>query len=344
VNLVSLWFWLIALTFTLYFFLEGFDFGVDILRPLLAHTEAEERALTGTIGPFWDGNEVWVIAAAGVMFSTFPVWYGALFSGMYPVFVLILLALLLRGVSFEYRNQVDQQRWRDFWDRMSFVGSVIPSFLWGVVMAKLIEGLPVNGERRVLGGIGELFTPFSLLGGLGTLLLFMLHGANFLLLRLHRDTVLHARARRAALLWGALATVAILAFVVAGYVIEGLFASFGLLPWVLPIAAAATLASIWLALVRRRDTLAFTMSGLTIVFSTVTIFIALFTRSVVLPSTVDPGFSLTLAGSASQHYTLVLMTWVGAIFLPLIIGYQIWNYYVFRERIRPDEGGLDHGY
>ncbi len=183
--LVTLWFWLIALTFTLYFFLEGFDFGVDILRPLLARTEAEERALTGTIGPFWDGNEVWVLAAAGVMFSTFPVWYGALFSGMYPVFVVILLALLLRGVSFEYRNQVDQQRWREFWDWMSFLGSVIPSFLWGVVMAKLIEGLSINADRRVLGGIGELFTPFSVLGGLGTLLLFMLHGANFLLLRLH---------------------------------------------------------------------------------------------------------------------------------------------------------------
>jgi cytochrome bd ubiquinol oxidase subunit II len=131
VGLVTLWFWLIALTFTLYFFLEGFDFGVDILRPLLARTEAEERALTGTIGPFWDGNEVWVIAAAGVMFSTFPVWYGALFSGMYPVFVVVLLCLLLRGVAFEFRNQVDQQRWRDFWDWMSFGGSVLPAFLWG---------------------------------------------------------------------------------------------------------------------------------------------------------------------------------------------------------------------
>ena len=343
-SLVALWFWLVAVTFTLYFFLEGFDFGVDILRPLLARTEAEERALTGTIGPFWDGNEVWVIAAAGVMFSTFPVWYGALFSGMYPVFVVILLALLLRGVSFEYRNQVDQQRWRDFWDWMSLLGSVIPSFLWGVVMAKLIEGLSINGDRRVLGGIGELFTPFSVLGGLGTLLLFMLHGANFPLLRLHEDSTLHARARRAALVWGALATVAILAFVVAGYVVEGLFENFGVLPWLFPVAAGATLASIWLALVLRRHTIAFVMSGLTIVFSTVTIFIALFTRDVVLPSTLEPAFSLTLAGSASQHYTLVLMTWVGGIFLPLIIGYQGWNYYVFRERIRPDEGGLDRGY
>jgi len=125
VDLVALWFWLLALTFTLYFFLEGFDFGVDALRPQLAKNEAEERALTGTIGPFWDGNEVWVIAAAGLMFSTFPVWYGALFDGLYPIFVVILLALLLRGVSFEYRNQVDQQRWRDFWDWMSFGGSVV---------------------------------------------------------------------------------------------------------------------------------------------------------------------------------------------------------------------------
>jgi cytochrome d ubiquinol oxidase subunit II len=344
VDLVALWFWLIALTFTLYFFLEGFDFGVDLLRPLLARTEAEERALTGTIGPFWDGNEVWVLAAAGVMFSTFPVWYGALFSGMYPVFVVILLALLLRGVSFEYRNQVDQQRWRDFWDWMSFLGSLVPSFLWGVVMAKIIEGLPVNADTRVLGGLGELFTPFSVVGGVATLLLFVLHGANFLLLRLHEDSDLHTRARTAALRWGALATVAILAFVVMGYVTEGLFASFGVLPWVFPVAAFATLASIWLALSRRRDALAFTMSGLTIVFSTVTVFIALFTREVVLPSTIDPAFSLTLRGSASQQYTLELMTWVGGIFLPLIIGYQVWNYYVFRERIRPDEGSLNAGY
>ena len=343
-DLVSLWFWLVAMTFTLYFFLEGFDFGVDILRPTLAETEAEERALTGTIGPFWDGNEVWVIAAAGLMFSTFPVWYGAVFSGMYPVFVVILLALLLRGVSFEYRNQVDKQRWRDFWDWMSCLGSIIPSFLWGLVMAKLIEGLPVNGDQRVIGGLGEMFTPFSIIGGLSTLLLFTLHGANFLLLRLHVDTPLYARARSAALRWGALATVAIVVFVAMGYVTEGLFEDFGVLPYLFPVAAFATLATIWWALSRRRDVLAFVMSGLTILFATVTVFLALYTRGEVLPSTLDPSFSLTLDGSASQPYTLELMTWVGGFFLPLIIGYQIWNYHVFRERVRPDEGGLDHGY
>jgi cytochrome bd ubiquinol oxidase subunit II len=343
-DLVTLWFWLIALTFVLYFFLEGFDFGVDALRPQLATTEAEERALTGTISPFWDGNEVWVIAAAGIMFSTFPVWYGALFSGLYPVFVVILLALLLRGVSFEYRNQLDRRRWRNFWDWMSFLGSVLPSFLWGVVMAKIIEGMPVGPDERVGGGLGEIFTPFSIAGGMATLLLFVLHGANFLLLRLHRDTSLYERARRAAFLWGALATVAILVFVIQGYVTEGLFENFGVVPWLFPVAAFATLASIWLALVLRRDVLAFAMSGLTIVFATLTVFVALYTRGVVLPSTIDPALSLTLQGTASQPYTLMLMTWVGAIFLPLIIGYQVWNYYVFRERVRPAEGSLGHGY
>ncbi|GBF03947.1 cytochrome d ubiquinol oxidase subunit II [Deinococcus aerius] len=343
-DLVTLWFWLIALTFTLYFFLEGFDFGVDILRPFLARNEAEERALVGTIGPFWDGNEVWAIAAAGVMFSTFPVWYGTLFSGLYPVFVIILLSLLMRGVSFEYRNQVESQRWRSFWDWMSFLGSLIPSFFWGLTMAKLIEGLPINADERVLGGFAEVFTPFSVVGGLATTLLFMLHGANFLLLRLHKDTELYNRARAAALFWGALATVAILAFVVMGYVTEGLFNSFGVLPWLFPVAAALTLGSIWYGLTRRRDVLAFLMSSLTIVFSTVTIFIALYTRQVVLPSTLNPEYSLSLRESASQPYTLVLMTWVGAIFLPLIIGYQVWNYYIFRERVRPEEGGLNKGY
>lgn len=343
-GLIDLWFWLIALTFTLYFFLEGFDFGVDALRPSLARTEAEERALTGTIGPFWDGNEVWVIAAAGVMFSTFPVWYGALFSGLYPIFVVILLALLLRGVSFEYRNSVDKQRWRNFWDWMAFTGSVVPAFLWGFVMAKLIEGLPIEADQKVHGGLLALVSPFAVAGGFATLLLFVLHGANFLLLRLHTDTALYRRARRAAFAWGALATAAILVFVIMGYVTEGLFANFGVLPWVFPVAAFLTLASIWLALVLRRDVLAFVMSGLTIVFATVTVFLALYTRDVVLPSTLGAEHDLTLRATASQPYTLELMTWVGGIFLPLIIGYQVWNYYVFRERVRPDEGALSAGY
>nr|WP_221276914.1 cytochrome d ubiquinol oxidase subunit II [Deinobacterium chartae] len=337
-----MWFWIIAALFTLYFFLEGFDFGVDMLRPLLARNEREERALTGTIGPFWDGNEVWVIAAAGAMFSTFPRWYGALFSGMYPIFVIILLALIVRGVSFEFRNQVDRPRWRAFWDAMSFWGSLVPAFLWGVVMANLLRGLPISAEGEFVGSPLLLFNPFALLGGLATALMFVLHGANFLLLRLHHEDEIYHRARRAALFWGALATVAVLGFVVAGYISTGLFRNFGLLPWLFPIAAFLTLITIWYALVTRRSALGFAMSGLTVAFSTLTIFLGLYPNVAI--STLDPANTLTVQQAASQPYTLHLMNIVAAIFLPLIVAYQIWNYYVFRQRVRVERGGLDQGY
>jgi len=341
-DLPTTWFILVAFILTLYFFLEGFDFGVDLLRPLLAKSDAEERALVGTIGPFWDGNEVWVILGAGVMFSAFPLWYGVLFSGLYLVFILIILALIGRGVAFEFRNQRPGRRWRGFWDFTSFVGSLIPSFLWGVVMANLVRGLPINAEGDFVGGFFDIFDLFSVMGGFSSLLLFMLHGATFLLLRLHTGSVLYTRARRAAQFWGALATAATLIFVSIGYVTARLFENFGLVPWLFPIAAFFTLASIWYALVTRRDALSFVMSGLTIAFSTATIFLGLYPD--VLPSTLAPTFTLTVYNTASQPYTLRLMLYVSLVFLPLIIGYQVYNYYVFRQRVRVEGGGLEHGY
>ncbi|MFC4452925.1 cytochrome d ubiquinol oxidase subunit II [Deinococcus sonorensis] len=341
-TLADLWFWIIAVSFTIYFFLEGFDFGVDLLRPLLARNERERKAMIGTIGPFWDGNEVWVILAAGTIFATFPLWYGALLTGIYPIFALILLALIGRGVAFEFRSQIDRPGWRVFWDVTSFVGSLIPAFFWGVVMANLVRGLPIGTAGKFQGSLRDYFDLFSLLGGAATLLLFMLHGATFLLLRLHKGDELHARARQAALFWGFLATVATLAFVYLGYVREGLFQNFGLASWLFPVAAAITLGSIWVALTRKWDGLAFLASGLTVAFSTLTVFLGLFPR--VLPSTLGQQFDLTVQNAASQPYTLRLMTIVGVIFLPLIIGYQVWNYYVFRQRVRVDAGRLEEGY
>ncbi|GGR07731.1 cytochrome d ubiquinol oxidase subunit II [Deinococcus ruber] len=330
-----LWFWLVTACFAVYFFLEGFDFGVDLLRPFLAKNEAERRALIQTIGPFWDGNEVWVILAAGAIFATFPAWYGALLTGMYPLFTLILLALIGRGVAFEFRAQVDSRAWRIFWDVTSFAGSLIPAFAWGLIMAALVQGLPIGEGGRYQGSVLSYVTPFTLFGGLTTTLLFMLHGATFLLLRLHKQGELHARARRAALFWGALATAAVLGFVYLGYVRDELFKNFGLGSWVLPGLAALTLAGIWLSLRLARDGLSFAMSGLTIVLSVVTVFLGLFPN--VLPSTLSPSFNLTISNAASQPYTLHLMTIVGAVFLPLIVGYQAWNYYVFRRRIAVDD-------
>lgn len=341
-DLPALWFWIVAGCFTLYFFLEGFDFGVDLLRPFIAKSEAERRALIGTIGPFWDGNEVWVILAASLIFATFPQWFGALLTGMYPLFALILLSLLGRGVAFEFRHQVDNRFWRVFWDFTSFAGSLIPAFLWGVIMANLVRGLPIGESGRYQGTGFSFFDAFSLLGGLATLLLFMLHGATFLLLRLHKGDALHARARQAALFWGALATAATLGFVYFGYVRNELFKNFGLSSWLFPVLAALTLGSIWYALTRKLDLLGFLASGLTIAFSALTVFLGLFPN--VLPSTLDPAFTLTIRNSVSQPYTLELMNIVGLVFLPLIIGYQGWNYYVFRQRVQVDKGELGKGY
>ncbi|PNY79567.1 cytochrome d ubiquinol oxidase subunit II [Deinococcus koreensis] len=340
-DLPTVWFALTGLIFTIYFFLDGFDFGVGILQPFLARTEEQRRALIGTVGPFWAANEVWVILAATVIFAAFPRWYGALLTGMYPLFALILLALIGRGLAFEYRAEVDHVRWRVFWDVTSFITNLLPAFIWGLIMANMVRGLPLGEGARFSGSPLEVFNAFGLLGGLATLSLFVLHGATYLLLRLHTGSVLHARARRAALTWGALATVFVLAFVYVGFVQQGLFNALGYSEWLFPAAAAANLGLVWLALTQRRDGLAFAATGLTIVFSTATIFISLFPN--VLPSTLNRAFTLTVQGSASEPYTLYLLTWVGVIFLPLIIGYQAWNYYVFRQRVQERDREIPGG-
>lgn len=334
-ELATIWFILLAVIFCIYFFLEGFDFGVDLLRPFIAKTEAEKRTLIGTIGPFWDGNEVWVILGAGVMFAAFPKLYGTLFSALYLIFVLIILALIGRGISFEFRSQRQSKRWLAFWDFTSFVGALLPSFFWGVVMANLIRGLPINAEGNFVGGFTDIFNTFTLFGGFSSLFLFMLHGATFLLLRLHKDSVLHERARRMALFWGFFATFTTLIFVYMGYVSTNLFRDFGLVPWLFPLAAFATLVSIWFALVRGRDALSFVMSGLTISLSTATIFLGLYPE--LLPSSLSPNFTLTVANAASQPHTLELLSVASLIFLPLILGYQAYTYYAFRHRLHEDE-------
>lgn len=341
-SLPLVWFVVIAAIFVIYFFLEGFDFGVDLLRPFIAKNEAQRKAMLGTIGPFWDGNEVWMILAAGAIFAAFPAWYGALLTSMYPLFALILLALIGRGVAFEFRAQVDNRNWRVFWDVTSFIGSFIPAFFWGVIMANMVRGLPLDQAGNYVGAPFAFFNLFSVLGGLATLSLFVLHGATFLLLRLHTGSTLYARARRAALTWGAAATVLVLAFVYFGFVREALFRSFGVSAWLFPVAAGLNLGLVWLALTLKRDRLSFAATSLTILFSTVTIFMSLFPN--VLPSTLSRAFNLTIVGSAAQGDNLRLLSWVGVIFLPLVIGYQVWNYYVFRQRVQEEAGGLEHGY
>jgi cytochrome bd ubiquinol oxidase subunit II len=316
-SLNDVWFGLIAVLWTGYFLLEGFDFGVGVLLPVLGRDETRRRVLLNTIGPVWDGNEVWLIVAAGATFAAFPEWYAALFSGFYLPLLLILVALIGRGVAFEYRGKVDSDRWRRAWDRTIVAGSAVPAVLWGVVFGNVVRGMALDAGHHYVGGLGDLFNPYALLGGAATLLLFVTHGAVFLALKTEDDV--RDAARRLAIRLGAGAVVAVGAF----------------LPWTdlwggAAVAIVALLAA--LALTRiGRDGWAFAATGVTVVAATATLFLALYPD--VLPSTLDPANSLTVTNAASSPYTLKIMTWVALAFTPVVLVYQGWTYWVFRKRI-----------
>lgn len=342
-DLVLLWFVLVALCFAIYFFLDGFTFGVGILQPFLARTESDRKLMLGTVSPFWAASEVWVILAAGVIFAAFPLWYGTLFTGLYPYFVLILLAFIGRGVSFEYRAEVDRTAWRVFWDVTAFICHLLPAVLWGMMLANMVQGLPIGERGRFEGSFLETLNLFALLGGLTTLSIFMLHGATYLLIRVQQDEPLHRRARRFALIFGAAATVFILAFVYWGFIVTDRFNRFGFSEWLFPVAAGINLLLVWAMLTLRRDFWAFIATGLTIVFATATIFASLY--PVIQPSTLGDAYDITAQAAASEAYTLGLLTIVAAVFLPLIVAYQGWNFWVFRSRVRREPATVlaEHG-
>lgn len=330
--LATVWFVLVALTFAIYFFLDGFTFGAGILQGVLARKERDRELLLQTVSPFWAANEVWVILAAGVIFAAFPLWYGTLFSAFYPYFTLILFALIGRGVAFEYRSEVDRSAWRRFWNFTSITCQFIPAVLWGMMLANMVRGLAIGPRGRYVGNIWDTVNVFSVFGGLTTLSLFILHGATFLLIRVDPREPLHQRTRRVALIFGAVATVFVLAFVYLGFVTTHRFNNLGLAEWIFPVAAAANLLAVWAALATNRDLQSFLATGLTVVFATATIFASLYPT--LQPSSLGSAYDLTVSNSASRFYTLRLLTVAGAIFLPLIMAYQGWNFYVFRNRVR----------
>ncbi|MEU1883588.1 cytochrome d ubiquinol oxidase subunit II [Streptosporangium sp. NPDC020072] len=319
-ELTTVWFLLIALLWTGYFVLEGFDFGVGVLLPVLGVDDDDRRSILATIGPVWDGNEVWLIVAGGATFAAFPEWYATLFSGFYLPLFLILVALILRGVAIEYRGKSDSPR---SWDRAMFLGSLLPAFLWGVAFANVVRGVPLDADHEYTGSLLTLLNPYALLGGLATLTLFTLHGAVFLTLRTGGDL----RARSAALA-GRLAVGALLvggAFLLATQLTVGKAAT-----WVTVAVAAAAIAGALLATLRGRDGWAFTASAVAIIAVTVTLFGSLWPN--VMPA-LDPANSLNVRDAASTPYTLTVMTWVAVIFTPLVLFYQGWTYWVFRRRV-----------
>jgi cytochrome bd ubiquinol oxidase subunit II len=328
-DLNTLWFLLVGVLFTGFFVLEGFDYGVGILLPFLGTTDGERRRIINTIGPVWDGNEVWILTAGGAIFAAFPHWYATLFSGFYLALLLMLAALIVRGVAFEFRSKHPSPAWRATWDWAIFFGSAVPALLWGVALGNLLKGVPIDGSKTFTGGFFDLLSPYALVSGLTTLALFITHGAIFLDLK-STDPV-RVRAKAATRKVGPAATVLVLLFVVGTYVWTDTFTGLGINPGLTPILALFALLSAGALIHRDRPGWAFVMTSLTITLSVATIFVALYPR--VMVSSLDPQWSLTIYNASSTPYTLRVMSLVALVFVPVVLAYQAWTYWVFRHRV-----------
>ncbi len=324
-DLNTVWFILITVLFAGFFLLEGFDYGVGILLPFLGKDDSERRAIINTIGPVWDGNEVWMITAGGALFASFPHVYATLFSGAYLALVLMLLGLIVRGVAFEFRSKRDDPIWRSRWDWAIFVGSLVPAALWGVAVGNLMRGLAIDADMNYFGGLLPMLNMFSIWGGVTFVALFMMHGANFLSLKL--DGELSAKAGTVAFKAWIAALAATVILVVWAFAATDILVN-GLIPAAL---AALALIAVGVFIRQKRSGIAFLMGSLTIVLATAMVFAGLYPR--ILISTLDPAWSLTIYNAASSSYTLRVMTYVSLFFLPFVLGYQIWTYYIFRKRI-----------
>ena len=329
-DLETFWFCLIAVLWAGYFVLEGFDFGVGMLLPFVPRTDEERGTLLKTIGPVWDGNEVWLIVAAGATFAAFPAWYATMFSGFYLALLLVLVFLIVRVCSFEWRTKSESPRWRRAWTWANTIGSFGAALVWGVGLANLVGGVPIDTEGDFAGSLADLFSPYTVAAGVAVVLLFAFHGATFLTLRTTGE--LAARAEHAA------RRLAIPAVLVAALAIVWTVAvamdrnDKDLIPAALPAAlAVAALALAVAFLFVGRTGRAFAMTALATISFVATLFVSLYPR--VMVSSPDFENSLTVEGAASSHYSLTVMTVVAAIFVPIVLLYQGWTYYVFRRRV-----------
>ena len=326
-----LWFVLITVLFTGFFFLEGFDYGVGTLLTIISDKESDRSQIVRTIGPVWDGNEVWMITAGGAMFAAFPHVYATLFSTFYIALFLMLVALILRAVAFEFRHQRTDEKWQSMWSNAITFGSIVPAFLWGVAVTNLIAGLPIGQNMVYQGSVFDLLTPYTLVGGAAFFAVFAFHGASFLGLRL-TDQQLLARARTLGLKFGVLAAVLYVLCMVLTYLETDLYDS-TLAGAALVLSAVSFVAGIG-ALYKNCFKGAFVLGGLAIAGTTIGFFAGLFPRLMV--SSLNPSWSLTIRNASSTEYTLSIMTIAALIFVPIVLGYQIWTYYIFRKRIAPD--------
>jgi cytochrome bd ubiquinol oxidase subunit II len=330
--LQTLWFGLIGVLWIGYFILEGFDFGVGMLIRALGRDETDKRMIIHSIGPVWDGNEVWLLTAGGATFAAFPGWYASLFSGFYLALFLILAALIIRGVSFEFWGKEGSPRWRATWEWTAVIGSFLAALLWGVGWANIIHGVPMNAHHNVTTSLFDLLHPYALLGGLMTLTLFLSHGAIFLSLRTRGEMVKRARtvAQRASIV-----TVVLMGGFVLWTALDQDRGGGKLAAQVIAVIAVALATVVPRLIARERDGWAFTLSAGAIALLFTSLFVWLYPDA--LPSSTSHAYDLTLPAASASHYSQTVMTVVAVIFVPIVLAYQGWTYWVFRHRLGRDD-------
>ncbi len=332
--LPNVWFLLITILFTGFFILEGYDFGVGVLSHILGRNDTEKRTYFNTIGPFWDANEVWLLTGGGAMFAAFPIWYGKLFSGYYIAFVLMLIALILRGISFEFRGKLGNNRkWIKFCDFSMLIGSALPPILWGVAVANFMTGSRLDENKSLLDGFLGLLSPFSVLGGVMMFLLMMVHGAQFLTLKTDGD--LRKAAQKISALLFPLAAVITLIFAVWALFKTDIFINNYYIGLILAVIAVIFFILSFILNLIHKDLLAFLSTSATLGFLTLSVFVGLFPRAII--NSADVTKSLLIYDAASGTYTLTLMTIVACVMLPFVLGYQVWSYIVFRKRLKKED-------
>lgn len=329
-DLNTFWFMVISMLFIGFFFLEGFDFGVGMLVLLLTRDDIERRVLVNSIGPFWDANEVWLISAGAAMFAAFPNWYATLFSGFYLPLFLMLLGLIGRGVAFEFRSKFSHSGWRKSWDWVIFFGSLLPPLLWGVALANLLKGVPIDAKMNYVGGFFNLINPYSLVCGISVVLVFLLHGALFITIR--TSSSIRDKASAFAMKVGGLATLFLFLFVILTYFQTDVFTKLGVDPGPIPIVAGLALVSVRFLLQEKYFGWAFAMTGITIILSTISLFMGLYPRLMI--SSLNPDWNLTIYNAAANPYSLRVMMIIALTVTPFTFIFQLWSYWVFRKRVK----------
>lgn len=337
-NLNIIWFVLVGVLYTGFFILEGFDFGVGILLPFLSKDKDPEkvddnrRLMINTIGPHWDANEVWLLTAGGATFAAFPNWYATMFSGFYLALLLILAGLIARGIAFEFRSKDQSPKWRSFWDWMIFLGSLIPPLILGVAFGNLVKGIPIDAEMNYVGGFFNLLNPYALVTGIALVLIFIYHGAVFLSLKIKGEMA--EKAKNAANSLWIITIVVMLIFAIYTNMATDANAQLGIGAWILPVLSVIAFVAAGLFMRQDKSGWAFGMTVLTIVLVLIYLFAILFPR--VMVSSINPEYSLTIYNASSSPYTLQVMTIVALIFVPIVLIYQGWSYWVFRKRLTSD--------